>query len=79
MPITARCLASLVAFRFRWLVVQPLLLQQRQQVAFRLDRPQLFPPPQLPIMPLHTRPRPMRPWPRRQIMQLLHQHLLALV
>ena len=58
-------------------MIRPLLWQQRQQVVLRPHRPQLLPPPQLPIVPLQTRRRPMPCLPRRQMAQPFGQRFLT--
>ena len=59
------------------LVEQSLLLQQCQQVVLRPHRPQLLPPPQLPIVPLQSRRSPMRHLPCRQMTQSFGQRFLT--
>ena len=49
-------------------------MQQRQQVVLRPHRPQLLPPPQLPIATLQSRRRPMPDLPRRQMTRSFAQH-----
>ena len=78
-PAKVSCARSLrngpAEFRFRWFSCSgPALAATPSGCA---PRPQLLPPPQLPIAPLQTRRHPMLHQSRRQVTQSFGQRLLA--